>query len=45
KPQNLGQALRIPGVTPSAITAIQIHLKKRALKAEKDSSLVDYQDN
>ena len=28
KPENLGQALRISGITPAAITAIQIYLKK-----------------
>ncbi|MBF0523504.1 MAG: tRNA uridine-5-carboxymethylaminomethyl(34) synthesis enzyme MnmG [Deltaproteobacteria bacterium] len=27
-PLNLGQASRIPGITPAALTAIQIHLKK-----------------
>ncbi len=29
KPRSLGQALRISGVTPAAIAAIQIYLKKR----------------
>ena len=28
RPESIGQALRIPGVTPAAITAIQIYLKK-----------------
>ncbi len=28
RPKSLGQAMRIPGVTPAAITALQIHLKK-----------------
>jgi tRNA uridine 5-carboxymethylaminomethyl modification enzyme len=29
KPQTLGQAARIPGVTPAAISLLQVHLKKR----------------
>jgi tRNA uridine 5-carboxymethylaminomethyl modification enzyme len=29
RPQNIGQAARIPGVTPSAISLLLIHLKKR----------------
>ncbi len=28
RPTSIGQAMRIPGVTPAAISAIQIHLKK-----------------
>ncbi|MCP4575798.1 MAG: hypothetical protein GY846_05900, partial [Deltaproteobacteria bacterium] len=28
KPLSLGQAARISGITPAAITAIQIHLKR-----------------
>ena len=31
KPQNLGMASRIPGVTPAAITALSVHLKKHAM--------------
>jgi len=31
KPTSIGQALRIPGVTPAAISAIQIYLKKKAI--------------
>lgn len=30
KPNSIGQALRIPGVTPSAISALQIYLKKKS---------------
>ncbi|MCD6547858.1 MAG: tRNA uridine-5-carboxymethylaminomethyl(34) synthesis enzyme MnmG [Thermodesulfobacterium sp.] len=30
RPASIGQALRIPGVTPAAISAIQIYLKKRS---------------
>ncbi|MFT0213576.1 tRNA uridine-5-carboxymethylaminomethyl(34) synthesis enzyme MnmG [Pseudomonas sp. F1_0610] len=30
RPQTLGQASRIPGVTPAAISLLMIHLKKRA---------------
>ncbi|RKX58594.1 MAG: tRNA uridine-5-carboxymethylaminomethyl(34) synthesis enzyme MnmG, partial [Thermodesulfobacteriota bacterium] len=29
RPNSIGQAMRIPGVTPAAISAIQIYLKKR----------------
>jgi tRNA uridine 5-carboxymethylaminomethyl modification enzyme len=38
RPLSLGQALRIPGITPSAISAIQIYLKKRGFKSEKEDS-------
>ncbi|MCS7200387.1 MAG: tRNA uridine-5-carboxymethylaminomethyl(34) synthesis enzyme MnmG [Caldimicrobium sp.] len=42
KPQSLGQALRIPGITPSAITAIQIYLKRRGSKTERDDTLLSH---
>ena len=29
RPETLGQASRIPGVTPAAISLLMIHLKKR----------------
>ena len=29
RPQTLGQASRVPGVTPAAISLLLIHLKKR----------------
>ena len=35
KPVSIGQAMRIPGITPSAISAIQVYLKKRSLKCQK----------
>lgn len=38
RPESIGQALRIPGLTPSAISAIQIYLKKRGLKTERENS-------
>lgn len=38
RPISIGQALRIPGVTPAAISAIQVYLKKRGLKTEKADS-------
>lgn len=38
RPLSLGQALRIPGITPSAISAIQIYLKKRGFTSEKEDS-------
>ena len=37
RPQTLGQASRIPGVTPAAVSLLLIHLKKR--NALSDSSL------
>jgi len=37
RPESIGQALRIPGVTPSAISAIQIYLKKRGFKSEREN--------
>ncbi len=33
RPLNLGQAARIPGMTPAAISLLRIHLKKRAASA------------
>ncbi|MBI1424026.1 MAG: tRNA uridine-5-carboxymethylaminomethyl(34) synthesis enzyme MnmG [Gammaproteobacteria bacterium] len=35
KPETVGQAARIPGVTPAAISIILVHLKKRKLLAER----------
>ena len=32
RPQTIGQATRIPGVTPAAISLLMVHLKKAALK-------------
>ena len=32
KPETIGQASRIPGVTPAAISILLIHLKKRSLQ-------------
>ncbi|MDH3871040.1 MAG: tRNA uridine-5-carboxymethylaminomethyl(34) synthesis enzyme MnmG, partial [Gammaproteobacteria bacterium] len=29
RPQNIGQAARIPGITPAAVSLLLIHLKKR----------------
>ncbi|MFN3505623.1 MAG: FAD-dependent oxidoreductase, partial [Caldimicrobium sp.] len=39
KPISLGQAMRISGVTPSAITAIYVYLKKKGYKLEKNMCL------
>ena len=33
RPATLGQAARIPGVTPAAVSILLVHLKKRALAA------------
>jgi len=35
KPGTVGQAARIPGVTPAAISIILVHLKKRKMLAER----------
>ncbi len=32
RPETLGQAARVPGVTPAAISLMLVHLKKRSLK-------------
>lgn len=37
KPQTLGQAARIPGVTPAAVSILLVHLKKRGLKLRKSA--------
>ena len=34
RPATLGQASRMPGVTPAAISILLVHLKKRTLKAQ-----------
>ena len=33
KPTTIGQASRIPGITPAAISLLLVHLKKRSIKA------------
>ena len=33
KPETLGQAARIPGITPAAISLLLVHLKKHRLVA------------
>jgi tRNA uridine 5-carboxymethylaminomethyl modification enzyme len=33
RPATLGQAARVPGVTPAAVSILLVHLKKRALAA------------
>ncbi len=35
RPATVGQAGRVPGVTPSAVTLLLVHLKKRSLAAER----------
>ena len=34
RPATLGQAGRIPGVTPAAVSILLVHLKKRAARAQ-----------
>jgi tRNA uridine 5-carboxymethylaminomethyl modification enzyme len=38
RPQTLGQASRIPGVTPAAISLLMIHLKKRGASRQLEQS-------
>jgi len=38
RPETLGQAGRIPGVTPAAISLLLIHLKKRASGRQLEQS-------
>ncbi len=38
RPQTLGQASRIPGVTPAAISLLMIHLKKRGAGRQLEQS-------
>ena len=35
RPATIGQAGRVPGVTPAAVTLLLVHLKKRSLAAER----------
>ena len=37
RPQTIGQAARIPGVTPAAISILLVHLKKHGLKLRKSA--------
>jgi tRNA uridine 5-carboxymethylaminomethyl modification enzyme len=32
RPQTIGQASRIPGMTPAAVSMLLVHLKKQKLK-------------
>ncbi|PMP61001.1 MAG: tRNA uridine-5-carboxymethylaminomethyl(34) synthesis enzyme MnmG [Caldimicrobium thiodismutans] len=45
RPLSIGQAMRIPGITPSAIAAIQVYLKKRGLRTDKGDSQENSQIN
>lgn len=38
RPQTLGQASRIPGVTPAAVSLLMIHLKKRGAGQQLEQS-------
>jgi tRNA uridine 5-carboxymethylaminomethyl modification enzyme len=38
RPETLGQAARISGMTPAAIAILQVHLKKRAAPPQKQSA-------
>jgi tRNA uridine 5-carboxymethylaminomethyl modification enzyme len=37
KPETLGQAARIPGITPAAISLLRVHLKKRSSTKRKSA--------
>jgi len=37
KPHSLGQASRIPGMTPAAISLLRIHLKKRQFQFKESA--------
>ena len=41
RPATLGEASRISGVTPAAISLLLVHLKKRRLKAAESAALAD----
>ena len=45
KPESLGRAARIPGVTPSAISLLLIYLKKRGLLKKNKASTSPLQEN
>ena len=38
RPETIGQASRISGVTPAAISLLLVHLKRRGLGQEKKSA-------
>ena len=38
RPETVGQAARIQGMTPAAISLLLVHLKRRAAAAEKQSA-------
>ncbi|HEV2110501.1 MAG TPA: tRNA uridine-5-carboxymethylaminomethyl(34) synthesis enzyme MnmG, partial [Gammaproteobacteria bacterium] len=38
RPETLGQAARIPGITPAAISLLLVHLKKRSSSAARKSA-------
>ncbi|MBL8539790.1 MAG: tRNA uridine-5-carboxymethylaminomethyl(34) synthesis enzyme MnmG [Betaproteobacteria bacterium] len=38
RPQTLGQAARVPGVTPAAISLLLVHLKRRTQRPQKRSA-------
>lgn len=38
RPETLGQASRIPGVTPAAVSLLMIHLKKRSAGQQLEHS-------
>ena len=44
RPATLGQASRIPGVTPAAVAVVAAYIDKRRGAASADSSLIDFTD-
>jgi tRNA uridine 5-carboxymethylaminomethyl modification enzyme len=37
RPTTLGQASRLPGITPAAISILRIHLKKRTYQLQQSA--------
>jgi tRNA uridine 5-carboxymethylaminomethyl modification enzyme len=42
RPQTIGQAARVPGVTPAAISLLLVHLKRRALEGHAGHSATEF---
>jgi tRNA uridine 5-carboxymethylaminomethyl modification enzyme len=38
RPETVGQAARVPGVTPAAISLLLVHLKRRTQRTQKKSA-------
>jgi tRNA uridine 5-carboxymethylaminomethyl modification enzyme len=38
RPETLGQASRVPGITPAAISLLLVHLRRRTQRTQKKSA-------